>query len=66
MNFISEPLHDMEQEIHRIWILVSELSDQLAQNNRIAAELHAQIQTLKVNSPRSLSWMRISENTNFE
>jgi hypothetical protein len=37
----------MEQEIHRIWILVSELSDQLAQNNRVAAELHAQIQTLK-------------------
>ncbi|PVG04556.1 hypothetical protein CPB86DRAFT_692530 [Serendipita vermifera] len=37
----------MEQEIHRIWMLISELSDQLAQNNRVAADLHAQIQTLK-------------------
>lgn len=51
----------MEQEIHRIWILVSELSDQLAQNNRVAADLHQQIQTLKVifdpfsdEKPRSL------------
>ncbi|KAG8826903.1 hypothetical protein FRB91_011911 [Serendipita sp. 411] len=37
----------MEQEIQRIWMLVSELSDQLNQNNRVAAELHSQIQTLK-------------------
>lgn len=44
LAFILTP---MEQEIHRIWILISELSDQLAQNNRVAAELHAQIQTLK-------------------
>jgi hypothetical protein len=39
---------EMEQEIHRIWILVSELSEQLAQNNRVAADLHNQINTLKV------------------
>ncbi|KAG8831398.1 hypothetical protein FRC17_003224 [Serendipita sp. 399] len=37
----------MEQEIQRIWMLVSELSDQLNQNNRVAAELHSQIQSLK-------------------
>lgn len=38
----------MEQEIHRIWILVSELSEQLAQNNRVAADIRNQIQNLKV------------------
>lgn len=38
----------MEQEIQRIWILVSELSEQLVQNNRVAADLRAQIQSLKV------------------
>jgi hypothetical protein len=37
----------MEQEMHRIWILVLELSDQLAQNKRVSTELHKQIQTLK-------------------
>ncbi|KIM24168.1 hypothetical protein M408DRAFT_331922 [Serendipita vermifera MAFF 305830] len=37
----------MEQEIQRIWILVSELSEQLVQNNRVAADLRAQIQSLK-------------------
>ncbi|CAG7847791.1 SubName: Full=Uncharacterized protein {ECO:0000313/EMBL:CCA71184.1} [Serendipita indica DSM 11827] len=37
----------MEQEIHRIWLLVSELSEQLNQNNRVAADLQAQIHTLK-------------------
>jgi len=38
----------MEQEIQRIWILVSELSEQLVQNNRVATELRTQIQSLKV------------------
>jgi len=46
LNFAAEVA--MEQEIQRIWILVSELSEQLVQNNRVAADLHTQIQTLKV------------------
>ena len=38
----------MDQEVHRIWMLVLELSDQIAQNNRVAAELRGQITALQV------------------
>ena len=40
----------MEQEVHRIWMLVLELSDQITQNNRVAAELRSQITTLQVSN----------------
>lgn len=38
----------MEQEVHRIWMLVLELSEQIAQNNRVAGELRGQITTIQV------------------
>ena len=38
----------MEQEVQRIWMLVLELSDQIAQNNRVAAELRGRITALQV------------------
>jgi len=40
----------MDQEVHRIWMLVLELSDQIAQNNRVAVELRGQIATLQVSN----------------
>ena len=40
----------MDQEVHRIWMLVLELSDQITQNNRVAAELRSQITTLQVSN----------------
>ncbi len=38
----------MDQEVHRIWTLVLELSDQIAQTDRVAAELRGQITALQV------------------
>jgi hypothetical protein len=40
----------MDQEVHRIWMLVLELSDQIAQNYRVGAELRGQITTLQVSN----------------
>jgi hypothetical protein len=46
----------MENELHRFWMLFSDLSDQLSRNQELATSLKNQAVALKVSARTMLKW----------